>query len=397
MIAGSCNSPMAAAAATVLVLAWAAAAAPPAATPLAFDEPQEYAHAGIALALPKGYEPAAVSEPFDVLRCELRDKGRAVQSVSLWVFPVEPKVTADLYAEAMLAELAHNPALKNFKAAPRSTMKVATLTGTVAWISYAFHGGDVTAVRLYFLRDTARCRLCYVLNIQADVDRQGDLQPLLAELVKTVKLVPLAHPSAATMKDHLAAVEEPRLGLSVRPPRGWYVHQAKGDSPVEFAGGVPLVRTGLHVGQMDLADNGESQAQAAVITADLGAGDDANACSQTMARACAVLYGGKVVAEAPGPLLGQAGSQVVLQPPPAAEAIPKGDDEPPLPAFTVVRAACLPAGDKGGKAFAIVLQCRAADSAAAAAMMDRLAVGFALVSHSCTNPASMPSASRPAH
>ncbi len=383
------------AAAFLLVSAAVAATSPPA-TP-AFDEPQEYSHAGISLAMPKGYEAVVVGEPFDVLRCELREKGRAVLSVSLWAFPVEPKVTADLYAEAMLSELAHNPAIKNFKAVPRSTMKVASLTGTVARISYGFHGGEVAAVRLYFLREVGRCRLCYVLNLQGDLDRQGELGPLLTELAKTIKLVPLAHPSAASMKDHLGPVEEPRLGLAVRPPRGWYLHLPKGECSVEVAGGLPLVRTGLHVGQMDLADNGESQAQAALIMADVASADDANACPAMMAKACSQLAAGKVTAETAASLLGQAGSQIVLGPP-AAEGLPKAEDEPPLQAFTVIRAACLPANDKGAhKAFAIVLQCRSADAAAAAAMMERLASGFDLMPHAASNPASMAATSRSTH
>jgi hypothetical protein len=362
----------------------AASAAPAAPTP---EEPQEYPHAGIAAAWPKAFEPAVVSEPFDVFRAELRDKGKVVESISLLAFPVEPKVTAELYAEAMLAELAHNPAIRNFKAAARTAMKVAGVTGSAVRISYAYHGGEIAAIRLYFLREAGKARLCYVLSFQCDSDRQGNLQTMLTDTVKSVKFIPLQRPSAATMKDAGPSFDEPRLGLTIRPPHGWYVHMPKAENPPELAGSLPVVRTGLQIGQSDLAGGGEA-AEATLLVADVAAGEeDANSCAQRMLQACVHLAaGGKGAGETAADMLGAAGRQTIIESP-RPEGL-KSEEEAPAKSFTVVRAACLAPNDKGvRKGYGLVLRCGAEDAAAAGAMMDRLAGGLAVSAHATSGPA----------
>ncbi len=388
MAGGGAASP---AAASAPATSSPAPAHPPVRIPTA-EEPQEYPHAGIAAAWPKAFEPAVVSEPFDVLRAELRDKGKVVASISLLAFPVEPKVTAELYAEAMLAELAHNPAIRNFKAGGRTAMKVAGVTGSAVRISYAYHGGEIVAIRLYFLREAGKARLCYVLSFQCDSDRQGDLQAMLTETVKSVKFIPLQRPSPATMKELGPSLDEVRLGLTIRPPHGWYVHVSKGESPPELAGLLPAVRTGLQIGQSDLASGGES-AEATMMVADIPPGDeDAGACAQRMVQACVQRAGaGKGVSDAAADMLGTAGRQTIVEAAPAEGA--RAEDEPPGKVFTVIRAACLEGGEKGGrKGYGLVLRCVVVDAAAAGAMMDRLAAGLTVLPCAASGPA----ASRPA-
>ena len=190
-------------------------------------KPIEYPHAGVAVAVPKDFHLQNLREPFDVMSAVMTEGGKSVQAVNLSAFPVDASVTAETFAAEMAAELKKSLAIRHLKVLKTvKEMDVAGAKGIGQSLKYVFRGVRTAAARVYFLRElaTAKERLCYVLTVEsAASERKGTLIKLLGDVMKTLRQIPLRQPVSLKPPPLGPPHNELRLGISVRPPRGWFV------------------------------------------------------------------------------------------------------------------------------------------------------------------------------
>ena len=390
--------------ATLLAVVLLAGAAPAdaRAEPVEMAPPVEYPHAGIALAIPRELTPQALRDPFEVARAARAGGGRTVLALSVSAFPVDSKVQAGAFADAMLAELKRRPGVRKLKVRGRGPLKIAGSDAAARRISYIVGDRDrVVALWAVFVRqvEPPGVRICYFLSVEAAGEHQARIQPVFAEAAKRVRLIDLERPSAKTMGGPGLKLKDTRHGFSIRLPPAWYVLRAAGRHPAftVWEGKVLVTETPLEMGQTDYLAGGRGGVKASVVVGNIPPGMTAAAFGdqawrhavQASARAARVSAG-------PVRVAGLQGHQGVMKLArrPAGLADPRRKQ--PRATFVIVRALRVPPEKKGrrGRGYALLVRCRADDAEAAGAMMDRLAAGFELPGVT-TKPTTLP-AGRPA-
>ncbi|MGC9453686.1 MAG: hypothetical protein ACP5HU_02370 [Phycisphaerae bacterium] len=183
----------------------------------------EFPHAGISLAVPADFHRRQLVEPFDVLSSAVVREGVTEMSISLSAFPVGQEETPESFAESKLQELQGHLAMRRFEVLKTAEMPVAGATGHAVRMSYTFGGIETTAAQLYFIRELSDVpvRICYLLTIE-ERGKESRLLPVLGEVVRTLKFVPLRRPGELPVPELGEPVERRELGFSVRPPAGWF-------------------------------------------------------------------------------------------------------------------------------------------------------------------------------
>jgi hypothetical protein len=374
--------------AVCVCIAWGALAAAEPTTRGAMGPRQEFAHAGIALCVPKGFTPQAVGGPFDVMRAVRMKGDRPVQAVTLTAYCVAEKTPPDAFADAMLADLKANLSFRRVEELKKTPMQVAGIAGAGRLVSYELRGQKTTAARVYFVRTLkpTNVPVCYVLTVEAADENKDDLLPILGEMVKTVALTNPQHPAPLPVKTLAAPVKDHRRGFSVRPPAGWYCAPSA---------------LGLQFGQADYLLGGTVVPVVNAMVLPVEAGETAAGCAKKTAetaKATAAEHGMvvKVLAEGPAKLGKLDGYQFILRQsvaPTPTTAPDKGkakpNPKPPAapPVLIVQRTACVfpkvktPATTQpaDGKNYSLVLITQGVEAKVASAMMDKIAAGFALL------------------
>lgn len=388
----------------------AAGAEPPggARPAVAMGEAVEFPHAGLAVAMPAGYEAQTVAQPFDIARAILSEKGLPIQAVTVAAFPlVDPNVTAEQLADEMVAAQQQNLAIRNLQVLSQAPMKVADRDGAARFITYTFRGDETVAASVVFCRELAdrKGRLEYVVTVEAAADRKAEVLPILGEVVRSIRLLTVVRPIDIPLKPADRLAEGPGGLYSLRVPHGWYAQVGEG---------------GVSISQTDYTRDGESAVSACVLVADAPPTDTpqqhAQQCVQAATRAAAEQgMEASVIASGPAPLGAAEARQLVIeQRSPKAASGPAtgpassqpGLAEAPMPATSTAPAAAepsnvvivqrsimLPAAEAGapGRRVSLVLVCVDARPAAAVAVMDKLAEGMAIRA-----AASGPAATQPA-
>lgn len=364
--------------------------------------PLEYPHAGIALAVPRGFAPCPAAGAYDIMRAVRKQNERAVQGVTLSAYCVAEKVTADLVADDMLQRLKDDLAFRRVRLLKKTPMTVAGIRAAGRKIRYTLRGEETIAARVYFIRALpgTRVRICYVLTVEAVAEKDGDLLRVLGETIKTVTLTSPRHPAAIPVERLGEPVKDYKRGYGVRPPAGW------------FATVTPL---GVRMGQVDYLLGGQLMPTVDVMVGAVPPARTAEACAKEamqLAIGAAVESGltATVLSQGPAKLGVVAGYQFVLRqavrPKPAMAPADKNAQAqppvPPVPVLIVQRTICArpparprPASRPGhpgapGPAtqpttkptrrfsYSLVLITQGVKPAAAAAMMDKIAPGFEL-------------------
>ncbi|HAU38614.1 MAG TPA: hypothetical protein DCX07_12970 [Phycisphaerales bacterium] len=345
--------------------------------PIPLGEPKEYPQAGVTLAVPRGAEHPLLTDAFEVVRAVLRepDGKEPAVSVALSAYPVTEKVTAEMFSDAMAAELKNDLTLRGLEVGAKVAMKAAGLDGVARRMRFRVRGVPTEATNLCFLRDEPKLpvRICYVLSVEVSPKQRDALLPLLGAVVGSLKLTRPRHPSELAVEEFQAAMENPRLGFSIRPPAGWYaahmpqgVHMGMTDY---LLGGQPMPSVRLIVDETE----GQATAEASAAGAMQLAIDAAREHKLTA----------KAVSKGPDRLGGREAYQFVLRESAAAGTEAAG-------AVIVQRCACVPTAGGATRRYSLVLVTRGDDVAAAAAMMDKIAAQFAFVTAPASQPASGP-------
>lgn len=365
-----------------VALAASAGLAIAAGAPIKLGEPVEHPHAGVALAVPKGYEYRPLTQLYDVANAVVAEDGRPVQAVTLSAFPVARKGAADEFADAKMAELRRNLAIRHLKLLKKTPMSVGGLKGAARLMSYTFRGAKTLAAQVYCLRELegAKTRICYVLTVECSQDRQARLLPTLGAVVKSVRLTTVRHPAVAPQGKLTGTVEHFGQGFSFRRPPGWYA---------------ALSEVGAETGQVDYLIGGLPMPSAHLLAA-TASGDaiTAKACAKkclAIAKAIAAKSkkASEVLSEGPVKLGKLPAYQFVLkQTDKKKPATPGGKMLATM--LIVHRVACVVRkADDPPTEYTVVLTAPGADAKAAGDLMEMIASGFALIEVT-TQPATRP-------
>ena len=357
-------------------------------TQIELAECVSFPHAGIALAVPKGFEFLQVSEPVSVMRAVRMLQGAPVQAVSLAAHLLDDKTTAEQFAASMIDDLRANLAVRHLEVRKETPMEVAGLPGTARLLSYTFRAEPTLAAGVVFVREleSPRARICYVLNVECSDKHSAKLLPILGKVIGSVSLVPVRRPAEVPIERLGEPIRNSAGGYSLRPPARWFA--------VKTA-------SGLATAQMDYLRGGLIMPRALVAVQSVGAELTSEACDkrwleQALQNARDSSLDVKTLSEGPATMAGREAHQFMLLqlPAPAASSAPAtapssspaAEDEPMIIAQ---RTLCADAPDGGRKSFALVLIVPGRDAEAAAKMLDKVCEGFALL-EAAPAPASGP-------
>ena len=341
----------------------------------------EFPHAGIALAVPEGFVLETPDTSVEVMRSVRKEHDKAASTVTLMAFPVNSEVTSDEFVDAMIAEQQGGLAVRNFELLRKVPMTVAGIKGTGRLMKYTFRGVETVAASVGFIRqgkpDTSR--ICYVLLVESEPERQTMLLTVLGEVIKTARLIPFRHPIDIPITFSADAVGQTDMGCSIHPPLGWHA---------AASGGV------VQLGQTDYLHRGQVTLTAHVMTrsvpSETTGKEHIENCAQLAGQRMAENGNVTEVSQGQAYLAGKSGWQFILRldpksPTTATAPATSPATESPQPLFVAHRAVCVerdPAGrEEGpprGTSYDLVLIARGpnTDAVKAQAVMDKLAEGF---------------------
>ena len=358
----------------------------------------EYPHAGVAMAVPKGFDCKQPGGAMDVMRAVFSKAGRPVQSVQLSAYAVPVETTAKDFSASRSQELSQLLAVRNMEVLKETSMPVAGLTGSAQRLRYTYRGEKVEAASVCFIRDlpARKFRLCYLLSVECDQEHKGALLRIVGETVKSVSLISVCHPMDIPVGPFGPVMEIRSSGYSFAPPIRWYVSRMGEDL---VASQRDYLRPELHL-------DGLPVPQLRVIARPLSAFVDSKSsaleCRDKLYQAIA-RHGSPVVAqvvsEGPAKLGGKDAYQFVILQKPAATTTTKSADsvatQPAKPAGESIviaqRTMCTALAEKN-MSYSLVLMCPTGDGSSADQLLNKLAEGFALM----PSPASQPVATAPA-
>lgn len=349
----------------------AMAAAPPQ-PPIVMGEAVEYPHAGIAMATPADFQPQPLTSAFDIVKVQMLEDGKPAQAVTLSAFPVGPKTTPDDFAEAKVAELRKNLAIRQFTVVKKVPMPVANLPGTALRMSYTFRGIETVGIQAYFLRElkNADTRICYLLTVVCSAKRESRLIPILGSVVRSVRLIAVHHsviPDSPVLGDPLEDYEK---GFCIRPLRGWYIGKSM---------------LGAEMGQIDYLLGGVPMFWAQLVATDATADAmNSEACAKqylglTQATAAQRQQSCEVISQGPSRLGRAAAYDFVLRQSAGKEPAltrPAGEKSPAT--VIVQRTACIPRGPlELPKVYVLIVTVQGDQVKPAKDLMEALSGGFA--------------------
>ncbi len=360
----------------------------------------ELSRGGVSISLPSGCEPGPLAEPHQLLLAFEIDEGERVLGVTLSAFPVEPEVTAERFAGAMIDYLRGQLVVRDLAEVRSLSMDAADMAGVGRVVTYTLRGEEKAAASVCFIRPQAEdlLGLCYVLTVEAPASEVDTIEDVLNTVAQTVSLGDIMPTSLAEAGAPGEAVKVAQLDFSIRPPQEWFAVTGP---------------AGVQMGQMDYAFGGGIVMPAAQLTVKpIAATEDAASCAaESLAT---VIEIGKesgltveILTEAPATMGGLAGYEFMVRqstPPVVSEedaaddadeetaddadqldvatGAEEADDEAEDAMAVVVaqRVVCRVSADPqvGTRSYSLTLLCRGDEVASAQAIMDQLADGFEL-------------------
>jgi len=342
----------------------------------------EFPHAGISLVLPKGFELQQPEEPTQVMRAVALVQKQPALSVSLSAYLVDEQTTPEKFATSMLEDLRKSLTVRHLEIRKTTPMKVAKLQGTARLLSYTYGGEKALAASVCFIRPvpSPAVRVCYLLSVEAARKHQARLLPTFGKLVESVLLTAIHRPAKAPIGALGPAIRDSQRGYSFRPPLRWFAI---------------VTDAGVVAGQSDYLRGGLTLPRVQVAVENVTERGTSEACAKRWLKQARLLAESRgleasVLCEGPAKLAGleayefllvqSAKSKAAATRPSASQ--PAGFEEPVIIAQRTV---CT-GGEGPRKSYSLVLLFPGADQKAAAAMLGRLAEGFALLKRAATQP-----------
>jgi len=195
----------------------------------------EYPHAGIAVAVPEGFEMQRCTDPRDILTALRVQDTDPVQSVHLSGLVLDTKLSAKEFATERIDQLRKNLSVRNLELLRETSMPVAGVDGAAQRLRYTYRGEATEAASLAFVRPDSP-RICYLLSVECSSERADALLPVLGAVVKSISLIAVRRPTEIGIGKLGPAITDSRSAFRFAAPIGWFARQTNGQ---------------LVVGQMD--------------------------------------------------------------------------------------------------------------------------------------------------
>ncbi len=368
----------------------------------------DFPHAGIAFAIPLGYQQQIVAQPFELAKAVLSEDGKPAQAVTVLALPLEdPNATPESLADEILAAQSSDLAVRDVEVLNTAAMKAADMPGSARLISYTFRGEETVAASVVFCRQLngSTTRMQYLVTVEAAADRKSNVLPVLGDVVKSIRLLAVVRPIDMGVCQTTQLLDGPGGVYSVALPHGWYVQPTP---------------AGVSIAQTDYSLAGQPGLTAHVLLRELPSGvtarQEADRCVRAaLEHASQAGESGQVVSQGQAKLAGQEAWQVVFEQnlraeaPAATEpasapastqaAAAPADRAPAEPANVIIVRRSLVLPPVGGRAeqqcLSLVVVCPNAAAQAAEAAMDKLADGMKLniALPAATAPATQPATS----
>lgn len=374
---------------SVVALAVAAPVAGQATTDVATGEVLAYPHAGIALAVPKGFEYEVLIGDTNVLRASLKVSEQSPVVVAVHAIPVKPYITANAYANITEAESHKSPDLKDLKILKKTSIPIAGLTGTARLISFTSRKTATIAIRAYFIRKIRepRLRICYLLTVTTASTQQEDVLRVFGTIVKSLKLIKIEPPSPEQTEGPAPVATDQNRGYSLRVPHRWHIRGTT---------------TGVELGITDYTTGGRTTLMASVTVASIDEKTDAKAAGLKFMEMLKTYFetranlASKLLSESRTKMAGLDAYQVVVQQTSKTPSLGDPSANARKSQVVVQRTICAVAGEPGEEgpqrnSYVLTVFLEGRDAKAAVAMMEKLAGGLAILAPT-TQPASAPAA-----
>ncbi len=317
--------------------------------------------------------------------------------------PVKPEITADMYADMTEAKSRKEPDIYDFVRLKKTSIPAAGLTGTARLIRFTARKTATIAIRAYFIRAIKKpdLHICYLLTVTAPSSRQKDILGVFATIIKSCKLITIESPSPTEIEGPASLMTDQMRGYSIRVPRGWHIRQTPTGATLTLA-------------ITDYTRGGIIKPVANVNIVPTDEGTDATAVGKKFLEMFTRHFetkeglASKRLSEARTKMAGFDAYQAVLQQTPKPLLIPDPAAQTHKARVVVQRTICALAAAPDQKslqknAYVLTVFLDGKDPKAAAAMTEKLAAGFAILTPTvkpiiapvATQPASMP-ATKPA-
>lgn len=327
--------------------------------------PVSFPQAGVRLAIPKGFEFVGTGTPREVATAVRKEGTRPVQSVTLAICLEDAGGSAAKLAEAVKNQIAQALDVRDLVVVKDAPGKVAGQEALVRHVTYTSRGQKLSARMACWLRprEDGAPAIGYVLTATSFADKAEGLAAVLEQVAGSVATAPMGRPAELPIEALGEAIALPAGGYSLRRPHGWY--------RVPVGGAVAMA-------QWDYLADSET-VRTWVVSQAVAKGTTPRQRADAVMATKTPEVVSTVVAQSPARMGGQEGYQFMVRLAPAAPAsrpasAPGGVEYP----LVVQRIICVSGAGKDDRCFSLFLFYQGADVKAAAAMMDKIAEGFAL-------------------
>lgn len=328
----------------------------------ALDKAQEFAWAGIRLAVPSGFRADPLTSPNQVLTGLVAGKDVA-QLVSLYAYPMGEGVTLKAFMDTLGDSLHGMPFVKDMHIDAEAEVPFLGGTALVRLFTYTAAPKDSKIVTgwVVFTGPAASGksqRVAYLLGTAGEESQAQGILPTLAAMSKTIALAEPVIPSPTSLDLSGNVVENEPLRFSIVQPMFWAGRRTD---------------RGYEMGQTDLVQGGVESPRVEVVVQTVAGSCTAESFGQdVLQRTPPAGITRKLLSKGPAKLAGQDGYQFVV-------SQSRQDDAAKAASTLVGRLICLDAGEGRKTIYALVVDCRGAEPKDVEALAEKIAADFKLL------------------
>jgi tetratricopeptide (TPR) repeat protein len=191
-------------------------------------QPQDFAWAGIGLALPSGVKFSPLASPNQVISGILPGaEGKSSRLVTLYAYPLAEGVTLNTAMDSVANTMGRFSFVTDMRVEAEADVPFQTGQALVRVFTYSTASSDarIAAGWVGFIRP-GQPRIGYLLGVATAENQADDILPTLAAMAKTVTLGEFKVPSLAAFDGSGDKYEDRQMGFSIVQPGGWAGRQS---------------------------------------------------------------------------------------------------------------------------------------------------------------------------
>jgi hypothetical protein len=349
---------------------------------------RSYPTAGLELALPLGFTPQPLDDPYKILQVRRSEGLRDAASVVISAYPVQAGTEPKSIIEDFTAELADDIAIRRLNIEPVTAFQIADQPAVACRLSYKLRRVRTVGWVGCFVRtfgqgqaDVPPGPIAYLVNIEVLDNYEGSLDELRSLVLASLKLTDFSSPASQEIEFSRMYRRDYEGGFAMRQPVDWAAQ---------------FNDAGLAMGRVNYLLGDVISPSVQVLATEIPATETGRSCGeQTIEHERKQGWDIEIISAGPSKLIGrdawqivlhkQVDEQALLDDETAGEASPnpvdlQSGDIPQIRSVEVRRLMCMPIDGKEDrkKHFALILTCHTCSPERAVEIMDKLAEGFFL-------------------